>query len=245
MNMEPLANLRPHLKELQRRVLISFITIAVASGGAYLFAEPISQFLMAPLFASQADSISLIYTNLTEAFITYLKMALLVGIIVSFPVLLYQIWRFMAPGLTTKERRVIFLGVFWGSLLFGSGVCFAYFVVMPKVLGFFMGFASENLEPLPKLGGYLTFVARSSLAFGLAFEIPFLMVVAAKTGLVVRDYFAQHRKYYYIGLLVLAFLLCAGDIMGTALLALPLAGLYEAGILVTRTFTPAPKPAGV
>ncbi len=236
MTAEPTL-LQSHLKELRRRVSVVCLAILAGSIVAYVFSEPISRFFMAPLFASRPEAVSLIYTNLTEAFIAYLKLSVLVGIIFSFPVLLYETWMFVAPGLTGREKRIMLLVIFWATLLFAGGAAFAYFVVLPKMLSFFLGFASENLEPLPKMGSYLTFVARTSLAFGLAFEIPFLMVAASKTGLVAPAYFREQRKYYYPGLLGLALLLCAGDLMATLLLAFPLAGLYEAGILVIRVFS--------
>ena len=99
-----------------------------------------------------------------------------------------------------------------------------------------MSFAGENLEALPKLDSYLTFIVRTSLAFGLSFEIPFLMVAAGKTGLVAQDYFIRQRVYFYLAILVLAFLLTAGDLFSAMLLAIPLLGLYELGIVVMRIF---------
>jgi sec-independent protein translocase protein TatC len=192
---------------------------------------------MTPLFLASPNMVKLIYTNLTEAFITYLKLALLLGIIFSIPVLLYEGWMFIAPGLHRNERKTVLTVVFWASLLFGAGSGFAFFIVLPRILHFFMGFANPQLTPLPKLSGYLTFVARTSLAFGLSFEIPFLMVAAAKIGWVRRDYFSTKRKYFYPAILLLSLLLAAGDLMAAVLLCLPLFALYESGILIIRLFT--------
>ena len=225
-----------HLKELRRRVLISFLAILVSSGTIYIFSERIARFFMVPLFDAYPDLARLVYTNLTEAFVSYLKVSLLVGVIISFPVLLYQFWRFVAPGLLKGERKLALMIVSWGTGLFVAGVAFAYFVVMPKALTFLLSFAGKDLVPLPKLDAYLTFVVRSSLAFGLAFEIPFLMVGAAKAGLVDKEYFIKQRKYFYIAILVLSFLLTVGDVLSTLLLSFPLFGLYEAGILAVRLF---------
>lgn len=237
----PASYVNRHLEELRQRLLTSFLAIIVCSAGAYYFAEDLARLCMAPLFASQPTLVKLIYTNLTEAFITYIKLAILVGIIVSFPILLYQAWMFVAPGLKSHEKKLAARVVFWATLLFASGVGFAFFIVLPKVLSFFMGFAGAQLEPLPRLGGYLTFVARTCLAFGLSFEIPFLMVIAAKTGLVGKGYFRAKRKFYYPAILVLALLLTAGDLMAAVLLAIPLFGLYEAGIFTIRLFGSADK----
>lgn len=226
-----------HLEELRKRLLVSFGSIFVFSLLAYFFAEQIARFFMVPLFSSQPEVVKLVYTNLTEAFITYLKLALLIGIIFSIPVLIYELWMFIAPGLHANEKKTVLTVVFWATLLFSAGACFAFFIVLPQVLHFFMGFSTPKLTPLPKLGGYITFVARTSLGFGLAFEIPFLMVAAAKIGWVSRTYFSTRRKYFYPAILVLSFLLAAGDIMAAILLCLPLLVLYESGILIISLFT--------
>lgn len=226
-----------HLEELRNRLLVSFGSIFLFAVLAYFFAEHIARLFMVPLFSAQPEITKLVYTNLTEAFITYLKLSLLIGIIFSIPVLIYELWMFIAPGLHSTEKKTIMAVVFWATLLFAAGACFAFFTVLPRVLNFFMGFSNPQLTALPKLSGYLTFVARTSLAFGLAFEIPFLMVAAAKIGWVSRDYFSTRRKYFYPAILVLSVLLAAGDLMAAILLCLPLLALYEAGIIIIRLFT--------
>ena len=124
--------------------------------------------------------------------------------------------------------------LFWATFLFGGGALFSFFIVLPQMLTFFMSYAGPNLEPLPKLGKYLTFVARMVLAFGIAFEIPFLMFMATRGGLVAQNYFRKNRKYFYMAIVVLSFLLTAGELTATVLLSFPLFGLYEAGILSSR-----------
>ena len=226
-----------HLEELRKRVLFAFGSIFFFTVLAYFFAEQIARFFMIPLFSAQPELIKLVYTNLTEAFIAYLKLSLLIGVIFSIPVLIYQLWMFIAPGLHSNEKKTVMAVVFWATMLFTGGACFAFFIVLPQILHFFMGFSNPQLIPLPKLSGYLTFVARTSLAFGLAFEIPFLMVAAAKIGWVSHNYFPTKRKFFYLAILVLSILLAAGDLMAAILLCLPLFALYESGILVIRLFT--------
>lgn len=226
-----------HLVELRQRLMVSFGAIFLFAALSYAFAEHIARFFMTPLFLASPTLIKLVYTNLTEAFITYLKLSLLLGVICSIPVLLYELWMFAAPGLHANEKKTVLTVVFWASLLFAAGAGFAFFIVLPQALHFFIGFANPQLTALPKLSSYLTFVARTSLAFGLAFEIPFLMVAAVKIGWVRRTYFAARRKYFYPAILLLAFLLAAGDIMAAVLLCLPLFALYESGILIIRLFT--------
>lgn len=226
-----------HLEELRDRLIVSFGAVFLFAALSYFFAEHIARFFMTPLFLASPTLIKLVYTNLTEAFITYLKLSLLLGVIFSIPVLLYELWMFAAPGLHGNEKKVVLTVVFWATLLFAAGASFAFFIVLPRALHFFMGFSSPQLTPLPKLSGYLTFVARTSLAFGLSFEIPFLMVAAAKVGWVKRNYFSKKRKYFYPAILVLSLLLGAGDLMAAILLCLPLFALYESGILIIRLFT--------
>jgi sec-independent protein translocase protein TatC len=233
----PFAHIAGHLDELRKRLLTSFLAIICFTIVAYIFSEQITRAFIAPLFRAQPAMAKMIYTNLPEAFIAYLKISLLVGLIASFPIILYEVWMFAAPGLLAHEKKLARKVVFWATLLFASGACFAYFIVLPKALSFFMSFAGSQLEPLPKLGSYLTFVARTSLAFGLAFEIPFLMVAATKTGLVAKGYFRKKRKYSYLSILLLASLLTAGDLFSAVLLVLPLIGLYEAGLLAIGTFS--------
>jgi len=152
------------------------------------------------------------------------------------PVTLYQTWMFVGPGLKANEKKFVTTVVFWGTLLFAGGACFAFFGVLPTMLRYFMSYAGSNLEPLPKLGLYLTFVARTAIAFGIAFQIPFLMVMAGKANFVSPRYFRRKRIYFYSAILVLSFLLAAGDFMATALLAIPLFLLYEAGIFLSILF---------
>jgi sec-independent protein translocase protein TatC len=227
---------RPHHLELRRRLIKIVLSIVVCAGVAYLFAEKIAMFFISPLFKASPLVYRLVYTNLPEAFVAYIKLALLIGLIASMPVTLYQIWMFVSPGLKENEKKFVTIVVFWGSLLFAGGACFAFFGILPTMLKYFMSYAGDQLEPLPKLSMYLTFVARTVIAFGLAFQIPFLMVMAGKANFVQPHHFRKNRTYFYIAILVLSFLLGAGDIMATILLAGPLFLLYEAGIFLSSLF---------
>ncbi len=231
-----LEHFAPHHAELRKRLIRSFLAIGLATVMAYIFVDQIVAVCMQPLFSAYPALDKLVYTRLTEAFITYLKLSLLVGVIVSFPVLLYQAWMFVAPGLLDHERRLARQIVFWATFLFVGGATFSFFIALPRILHFFMSYAGPNLTPLPKLGLYLTFVARMVLTFGIAFEIPFLMFMAGRAGLVSSDYFRARRTHFYIAIIVLSFLLTAGEFVATALLSFPLFGLYESGIILGRVF---------
>ncbi|THB78277.1 MAG: twin-arginine translocase subunit TatC [Desulfobulbaceae bacterium] len=238
-----LAFFRPHHNELRKRLIRVFISIILFTIIAYIFSEQIALFFIKPLFDASPLVYRLVYTNLPEAFLAYIKLSLLIGVIASFPYTLYQTWSFVAPGLHDHEKKLAVTVVFWSSVLFISGAAFALFSVLPKLLSYFMSYAHESLEPLPKLGLYLTFVARMVLAFGLSFQIPFLMVMSGKAGIVEASYFRTKRLYFYGAIVVLAFLLSAGDFMATGLLSLPLFGLYEAGIFLTALFSRKKKTA--
>jgi sec-independent protein translocase protein TatC len=226
----------PHHQELRKRLITVFLAIIICTAVAYAFSEHIARVFLTPLFHASPLINKLVYTNLPEAFLSYIKLSLLMGLVSSFPIILYQIWMFIAPGLKTNEKKLAIMVVFWATLLFTSGAAFAFLAVLPKMLHYFMSYASEKLIPLPRFGDYLTFVARTMLAFGLSFEIPFLMVMAGKAELVHSSYFRKKRISFYAAIIVLAFLLTAGDFMATAMLSIPLFGLYEAGIFLTAFF---------
>ncbi len=228
---------RPHHQELRKRLVKAISAIIICTGVAYFFSKQIAGFFITPLFKASTHMEKLVYTNLPEAFLSYLKLSLLIGVLASFPFILYQTWSFMAPGMKKEEKKLALTVVFWGTLLFVGGGFFAMFAVLPKMLSYFMSYSHENLQPLPKLGKYLTFVARTILAFGLSFQIPFLMVMTAKANLVNSTYFRTRRFYFYGAIIILSFLLTAGDFMATALLAIPLFGLYEAGVLLIILFS--------
>lgn len=231
-----LAAFRPHYAELRTRLVRGVIAVALATVFAYLFKDTLAAWCLQPIEFAYPQAGKLVYTSLPEAFLSYIKLALLAGLMLSFPYLLHQSWMFVAPALLAREKRLGLQLLFCGTLLFAGGALFAFFVVLPRLLHYFMGYSGINLVPMLKFGAYLTFVARMVLAFALAFEIPFLMVMAVRTGLIGRDHFRNKRRFFYMIIAVLAFLLSAGDLTATALLTLPLLALYEAGILACRLF---------
>lgn len=234
--IEVLEYLRPHQNELRQRLVRSCLVVVLASTVAYVFKDEIAVWCMRPLYQAYPQLGKLVYTKLTEAFLSYLKLSLLVGVAVAFPFLLAQIWLFVAPGLLEREKRMVRTITLWSTLLFAGGGLFAFFVALPRMLHYFMSYASPTLQPMLNLGLYLTFTARMIMAFGIAFQIPFLMVMAIRTRLLAHDHFRRKRLYFYIAIVVLAFLLTTGELTATVLLALPLFGLYEAGILAARVF---------
>jgi sec-independent protein translocase protein TatC len=237
-----LAFFRPHHLELRKRTIRIIIGIALCSGICWIFSEELAKACVTPLLNASPLVHRLVYTSLPEAFIAYLKVALLGGIVLSMPMTIYQLWAFISPGLKENEKKITIIIGILSTLLFAFGALFAFFVVLPMLLHYFMSYASEGLQPLPKLGDYFSFVARMVLTCGIAFEIPFLMVMADRTSLFSVESFQKARFYMSGVVLFLAFLLTAGDFMATALLALPLYGLFEAGIVACRVFNRKKKP---
>jgi sec-independent protein translocase protein TatC len=236
-----LAFFRPHHLELRNRLIKVFVSIVIFTGVAYMYSERIAKIFISPLLSASPLVHKLVYTSLPEAFVSYIKLALLVGLFASVPVALYQLWVFVSPGLKKEEKKLAVVIVFWSTLLSVGGGTFAFIAVLPKMLVYLMSYANEGLEPLPKFGLYLTFVARTLFTFGISFQIPFLMVMAGKTDLVRASYFKRKRLYFYFAILFLSFLLTAGDFMATALLAIPLFALYEAGIFLSSLFNRSKK----
>ena len=210
--LEVFEHLQPHHNELRKRLIRCCLAIVLTSAIAYLFKDHVAAWCMRPLYLAYPQLGKLVYTKLTEAFVSYLTLSLLVGLAVSFPFVLYQIWLFISPGLLDQEKQLIRRIVLWATLLFAGGASFAFFIILPRMLHYFMSYASPTLTPMLKLGLYLTFTARMVLAFGIAFEIPFLMVMAVRSGLLNNNHFRNKRVYFYIAIVVLAFLLTTGEL---------------------------------
>lgn len=226
-----------HLEELRSRLIRCFIAVAVGFGIAYGFKAQLFQILIRPLVQVMDTSRdSMVFTGLPEAFFTYLKVSLLAGIIVALPVIFYEFWMFVAPGLYRKERVVIFPIVFISLFFFAAGALFAYFLVFPFGFKFFLGFASDTIRPLPSMKEYLAFSSKMLLAFGLAFELPLVLTGMARFGLVDVAFLKKNRAYALLLFFVGAAILTPPDVVSQVMLAFPLMALYELSIVGARIF---------
>jgi len=231
-----------HLEELRRRLIICFVAIGVGFTASYGFKEQLFGILTAPLFSVMQPGAALVFTSLPEAFFTYLKVSLLSGIMLAAPVLLYQFWLFVAPGLYQKERRVLFPVVALSSLFFIGGALFGYFVVFPFGFKFFLGFSTETIRPLPSMKEYLSFSSKMLLAFGLSFELPLVLTFLAKLGLISVSFLKKNRKYALLIAFISGAVLTPPDVISQIMLAIPLMALYELSILGAKVF--GKKPSG-
>ncbi|MBA3018380.1 MAG: twin-arginine translocase subunit TatC [Desulfobacteraceae bacterium] len=225
-----------HLEELRKRLVICFIAIAIGFIISYGFKEKIFHYLTIPLISAMQADDKLIFTGLPEAFFTYLKVSLLSGLMLSAPVILYQFWLFVAPGLYGKERKLLVPIVFLSSFFFIGGALFGYFIVFPFGFKFFLGFATETIRPLPSMREYLSFSSMLLLAFGLVFELPLVIIFLARLGIVSVEFLKKNRKYAILLFFVVAAILTPPDVVTQIMMAVPLMALYEISIIGARVF---------
>jgi sec-independent protein translocase protein TatC len=230
---ESKAPLLDHLIELRTRLLWSLAALAVAFGICLYFAKPIFGVLAQPLL--NAGQGKFIYTNVFEAFFVEIKVAFFAAIMVAFPVIATQIWKFVAPGLYSNEKRAFLPFLLMTPVLFCSGAALAYFVAMPIALRFLLGYAGNiggvELEALPGIDNYLGFVTKFLFGFGVAFLLPVLLMLLERGGIVTREQLKSGRRYAIVGAFAIAAVLTPPDVISQLLLAIPLVILYEMAII--------------
>lgn len=236
MNEEDKIPFTSHLEELRDRIIKSFIAVAIGFCIAYGFKEKLFEILISPLVSVMGKGETLIFTGLPEAFFTYLKVALLAGIMLASPVLLYHFWMFIAPGLYHKEKRVFIPIIFLSAMFFIGGSLFGYFIVFPFGFQFFLGFATNTLHAMPSMKEYLSFSSKMLLAFGLVFELPLVLTAMARIGLVTPDFLKKNRKYALLLFFIGAAILTPPDVVTQIMMALPLMLLYEISIIGAMIF---------
>ena len=236
MNDEEKIPFTSHLEELRKRLITCFIAVAVGFVLAYSVKEWLFHLLTAPLISVLDPGEKLIFTSLPEAFFAYMKVALLSGTILAIPVILYQFWMFIAPGLYSKERQhlapIMVLSIFF----FIGGALFGYYVVFPIGFQFFLSFATDTIRPLLTMREYLSFASMFLLVFGLIFELPLVLVFLVKLGIISIDFLTKNRKYAILVIFIIAAILTPPDVVSQTLMAIPMMALYEIGIIGARIF---------
>lgn len=227
--------LTSHLEELRKRLIACLVAVGIGFSISYFFSEQIFSILSRPLTTMLPEGSSFIFTGITEAFFTYLKLSFFAGIFLSSPVIIYEIWQFVAPGLYEKEKRYVFPFVFFATLFFVGGIVFCYFIVLPAAFKFFVSYNTQYIRMLPSLGEYLSFSCIFLLSFGVVFELPVFIICLAKIGIITERQLRSNRKLVIIGaFIVSAILTPTPDAINQSLMAVPLIVLYELSIFAVK-----------
>jgi len=230
------APLIDHLVELRRRLLWCVVTLLAGFFACLYFARPIFAVLVQPLLA--AGQGTLIYTDVFEAFFAEVKVAFFAALMLSFPMLATQLWRFVAPGMYAKEKRAFLPFLLMTPFFFAAGACFAYFLAMPWALHFLLGYQGNvggvQQQALPGVGNYLAFATRFLFGFGVAFLLPVLLMVLERAGIVTREQLTRSRRYAIVAAAAVSAVLTPPDVVSMLLMLVPLYGLYEFAILAIR-----------
>jgi sec-independent protein translocase protein TatC len=230
-----------HLEELRKRLVISLIAVGIGFGVCYYFSQEIFRLLMMPLYNALPAGATMIFTTPAEAFFIYIKVALIAGIFAASPVVLYQIWLFVAPALYRREKGYAIPFILSSTLLFIGGAAFGYFITLPYIFKFFMGFATDFIQPAPKLKETLSFSFMLLLTFGLSFEFPLFLFFLARLGVINARQLARNRGYVIVAIFIVAAILTPPDLASQFMMAGPLVVLYEASIWVAKIFGRKPK----
>lgn len=234
-------SLMEHLEELRNRLVRSLAAFGVAFAVCWSFASPIYEFLAQPIYRYLPEGKKLVFLGITDPFLLFVKVAALAGIFVASPVILYQVWSFVAPGLYRKERRMVGPFVFFGSLLFLAGGAFAYYVAFPFAVEFLLGLG-EQFEAQITVTKYLSFLITIILGLGVMFELPTLIFLLARMGLVTPRFLLRHFRWAVLLIFMVAALITpTPDVVNLCVFAVPTILLYLVGVAVAWIFGPRRK----
>jgi sec-independent protein translocase protein TatC len=225
-----------HLVELRDRLLRIIIAVGIILLVLLPFANRLYSLVAAPLLAHLPDGTSMIATEVASPFLTPFKLALIIAIFLAMPVVLYQLWAFVAPGLYQHERKLVFPLLLTSTVLFYLGAAFAYYVVLPLVFSFFITVAPEGVAVMTDISKYLDFVLKLFFAFGLAFEVPIATILLVWAGVTTPETLVAKRPYIIVGAFVVGMVLTPPDVISQSLLAVPLWVLFELGVFFSRVY---------
>jgi len=230
-NQQPLIS---HLIELRDRLLRGVLAVLIIAACLLPFSNDLYHFLSEPLLRHLPETSTMIATEVASPFLIPFKLTLSVAILLAIPVLLFQLWAFIAPGLYDNERKLVFPLLFASTTLFFLGIVFAYYVVFPLVFGFLTQAAPEGVAVMTDISSYLDFVLKLFFAFGVAFEVPIATLILIWTGAATVKSLSEKRPYIIVGAFVIGMLLTPPDVISQTLLALPVWLLFELGLLCSR-----------
>lgn len=245
--------LTEHLSDLRKRIVISLVSLFIGFIISFTYSEVLFRFLTIPLrynisFSLSSPFISLVAKNIknnpslvflapTEAFWMHMKISMIAALILSLPVILSQLWKFLSPGLLHKEKKYVIPFVIITTTFFLIGAAYCFFLVLPFALGFLLTYKTESITPMLSVGNYIDFCLKFILAFGAIFELPIVIIFLTRMGFVTPKTLAKHRKYAIVlAFVAAAFLTPTPDAFNQTLMAVPIIILYELGVLVSRIF---------
>lgn len=231
-----------HLNELRDRLLKIILIVGVITAALLMFSDQIYQWLSAPLIEALPSDSKMIATEVASPFFTPIKATIFVSIVLAIPVIFYQLWAFVAPGLYQNEKRFVAPLLISSTLLFYLGMTFCYFVVFPLVFGFLTHTAPEGVTVMTDISAFLGFAIKLLLAFGMTFEIPIAIILLIMSGMTSISALKQARPYIFIGCFILGMLLTPPDIFSQTLLAVPMYALFELGLLISIICKLSPTP---
>ncbi|MDE1188587.1 MAG: Sec-independent protein translocase subunit TatC [Pantoea sp.] len=236
MAVEDTQPLISHLIELRKRLLNCIIAVFVIFLALIYFANDIYHIVAEPLIRQMPAGATMIATEVASPFFTPIKLTIIVSVFLAVPVILYQVWAFIAPALYRHERKLVMPLLFSSTLLFYVGVAFAYFIVFPLAFGFFAKTAPQGVQIATDITHYLDFVMTLFLAFGVAFEVPVVIVLLCWTGITTPEDLKKKRPYILVGAFVVGMLLTPPDVFSQTLLAIPMYCLFEVGVFFSRYY---------
>lgn len=234
---DPAQTLVDHLTELRIRLIKSAYAIVAGFGVCWFFSEKLFDIIRRPIQPYLENSHGgLIYTAPMDKFVAHLKVSFLAAVIVSAPFWLYQVWKFIAPGLYAKEKKYATGFIFFGTLLFSIGVCFVYFFVFPMAFHFLMTFGGGTDQAMITIDAYLSFFTTTTLVFGLAFEMPLILLILGMMGVVNYQFLSSKRRYAIVILAAVSAVITPPDALSMIMMLIPLCLLYELSIWLVRWF---------
>ena len=246
-----------HLTELRKRIVYSVIAIGIGFIACFSYSEEILGFLLLPLnsamtfhaafpffhFEPNKTNQDLYFTTLTEPIMSHLKIGFIAGIMVMVPVILYQVWKFISPGLLPRERKYAGQFVFFATVSFFAGVLFCFFLLLPFAVQFLITYKTEHLKAIIKLSDYIDFTLKFMLGAGAVFELPLVMIILGRMGILSADVLSRFRKYaFLVSFIIGGIVTPTPDVFNMTLMSLPIYFLYELGILGVRFFGKKRKP---
>ncbi len=232
-------DIKPHIADLRKRLVISALSLIVTFFLCFFFYEPILEWMMLPAKALLPAGSTMVAIEIQETFFTALKVSFFAGFIISLPVIFWQLWLFLAPGLYEHEKKLVIPFVFFATLMFLMGSSFAYYIVIPYGFDFLINFGSSIVSVLPSIGKYVGFFTKLLFGFGIAFELPVITFFLAKIGLVDDRMLKNFFKYAIVLIFILSSLLTPPDVLTQFLMAGPLIILYIVSIYIAKVFNPA------